>query len=78
MINASRRRVVLADSTKLGRIGLAPICALSKVNLLVTDAGAAPGFVSAVQEQGVGVELARGRPPDGDAEGECRSGLEGE
>ncbi|MGW3352467.1 DeoR/GlpR family DNA-binding transcription regulator [Nonomuraea rubra] len=78
MINASRRRVVLADSTKLGRVGLAPICALSKVDLLVTDAGAPPGFVSAVQEQGVGVELARGRPPDGDAEGECRSGLEGE
>ncbi|MEU6726689.1 DeoR/GlpR family DNA-binding transcription regulator [Nonomuraea wenchangensis] len=58
MIQASRRRVVLADSTKLGRIGLAPICALSEVSLLVSDAGASPGFVSAVRERGVGVELA--------------------
>ncbi|OPG09272.1 DeoR/GlpR family DNA-binding transcription regulator [Microbispora sp. GKU 823] len=59
MINASQRRIVLADSTKLDRVGLAPICELSEVNLLISDADAPPGFVSAVRERGVGVELAK-------------------
>ncbi len=30
MLGASRRHVVLADSSKLGRTGLAPVCALSR------------------------------------------------
>ncbi|MFD0662763.1 DeoR/GlpR family DNA-binding transcription regulator [Thermocatellispora tengchongensis] len=59
MIGASRRRIVLAESTKLGRTGLAPICALSEVNLLVTDADAPPGFVAAARERGTEVEPAR-------------------
>ncbi|MET7459811.1 hypothetical protein [Nonomuraea sp. NPDC005501] len=30
MVNASERRIVLADSTKPDRIGLAPICELPR------------------------------------------------
>ncbi|GIH25059.1 DeoR family transcriptional regulator [Acrocarpospora phusangensis] len=57
MINASRRRVVLADSAKLGRIGLAPICDLPELDLLITGAAAPPDFVSAARDHGTAVDL---------------------
>ncbi|WP_424530007.1 DeoR/GlpR family DNA-binding transcription regulator [Sphaerisporangium viridialbum] len=57
MINASRRHVVLADSSKLGRTGLAPVCALSEVDLLITGREADPEFVAALCENGPPVDL---------------------
>ncbi|GAA0995647.1 DNA-binding transcriptional regulator YciT [Acrocarpospora macrocephala] len=57
MINASQRQIVLADTAKLGRIGLAPICDLPEVNLLITGAEAPPDFVTAAREHGTAVDL---------------------
>lgn len=39
MIEAAERVVVVADSSKLGRRSLAPVCGLSTVSALVTDDG---------------------------------------
>ncbi|GAB1817686.1 DeoR/GlpR family DNA-binding transcription regulator [Herbidospora sp. RD11066] len=57
MLGASRRHVVLADSSKLGRTGLAPVCALSDVHLLITGAESSPGVVAGLREEGVEVDL---------------------
>jgi len=37
MVRAARRRVVVADGTKIGEIELARVCTLAEVDLLVTD-----------------------------------------
>ncbi|NUR90979.1 MAG: DeoR/GlpR transcriptional regulator, partial [Nonomuraea sp.] len=57
MIGASRRHVVLADSSKLGRTGLAPVCALAEVDLLVTGGEADPGIVAGLRDDGTPVDL---------------------
>jgi DeoR family transcriptional regulator of aga operon len=58
MLEAVRRRVVLADHTKLGQVELARICAIEDVDVLVTDADAEPDFVHAVKARGPNVVLA--------------------
>lgn len=53
MVRASSRLVVLADSSKYGVIGLAGICPLSAVHILVTDSGihaASTGALAALQK----------------------------
>ncbi|WP_214106879.1 DeoR/GlpR family DNA-binding transcription regulator [Acrocarpospora catenulata] len=58
MLGASRRHIVLADSSKLGRTGLAPVCTLSEVDLLITGKEADPKLVTALREDGTPVDLA--------------------
>src|SRR5947209_12890495 len=45
--------VVVADSSKLGHVAFARICELADVDELITDAGADPGAVAAIQDAGV-------------------------
>ena len=40
MLAAVRRRVIVADSSKLGQVELARVCPISDIDVLVTDAGA--------------------------------------
>ncbi|TKK89240.1 DeoR/GlpR transcriptional regulator [Herbidospora galbida] len=58
MLGASRRHVVVADSSKLGRTGLAPICALPEADLLITGREADPQVVAALRDGGLTVDLA--------------------
>ncbi|GAA3468470.1 DeoR/GlpR family DNA-binding transcription regulator [Nonomuraea roseola] len=58
MLRAASRRVVVADSTKLGRVELAPICGLTDVDLLITGESADPAVVAGLRERGLTVELA--------------------
>ncbi len=58
MIHAARRRVLVADSSKVGRIGLVAVCAAADVDLLVTGRAADPDVLAAVAQLGVTVELA--------------------
>ncbi|MFE3454512.1 DeoR/GlpR family DNA-binding transcription regulator [Nonomuraea sp. NPDC059194] len=58
MLRAAGRRIMVADSTKLGRIELAPICPLSGVDLLITGESADPAVVARLRERGLRVELA--------------------
>jgi DeoR family transcriptional regulator of aga operon len=45
----------VADSSKIGKITFARICALDQVDELITDDGADPAEVEALQEQGLTV-----------------------
>ncbi|WP_030245825.1 DeoR/GlpR family DNA-binding transcription regulator [Streptomyces sp. NRRL S-350] len=54
-LRSSARSVVLADSSKIGRVTFARICPLSEVHDLVTDAGATEAEDEAIAACGVGV-----------------------
>ncbi|MGV9307462.1 MULTISPECIES: DeoR/GlpR family DNA-binding transcription regulator [unclassified Nonomuraea] len=58
MLRSATRRVMVADSTKLGRIELAPICLLPEVDLLITGESADPAEVARLRERGLEVQLA--------------------
>jgi DeoR family transcriptional regulator, aga operon transcriptional repressor len=52
LFRRARRRVVLADATKIGRVTLAPVCRLSEVDVLITDSRAAEPAVEAIRRLG--------------------------
>lgn len=58
MVEAASEVIVVADSSKIGLIGLTSILPVTRIKTLVTDDGAPPSFVSALREQGVEVILA--------------------
>lgn len=65
MMAAASRVVVVADSSKFGRMNLVSFARPGDIHTLVTDAGAPPDLVGALQEAGVQVVLA---PPPGAGE----------
>ena len=58
LIAQSERTAIVADSSKLGGRATARICAISKVDLLITDTGADPDMVRRFQDAGVETILA--------------------
>jgi DeoR family transcriptional regulator, aga operon transcriptional repressor len=58
ILRASQRRVVCADSSKLGQVALAHVCDLDEVDTLITDDRADPDLVAALRETGLEVVLA--------------------
>lgn len=50
--------VIVADSTKLERVSLLPVCEIGRVTTLVTDAGAPKAFVEQLEKKGVRVIIA--------------------
>ena len=48
----ARRTVVLADATKIGRVGLAQVCPMRAVDVLITDARAPARVLDAIRAQG--------------------------
>ena len=57
LVRASRRTVVLADSSKLDTGSFARICGLSDVHALITDRGASPAALDVIRAAGVQVFL---------------------
>jgi DeoR family transcriptional regulator of aga operon len=55
LIERARRVVVVADSSKLGRVAFARICPLERVDELLTDRGADPAVIAELREGGVSV-----------------------
>jgi DeoR/GlpR family transcriptional regulator of sugar metabolism len=55
---SARRRIAVADSSKLDRAAFARVAPLEQLDVLVTDDNAPPEFVKAVREIGVEVVLA--------------------
>jgi DeoR/GlpR family transcriptional regulator of sugar metabolism len=55
MIEAAKEIIVVADSSKIGVMGLTTILPLTKVHKLITDTQAPHDFIVAVREQGVEV-----------------------
>jgi DeoR family transcriptional regulator of aga operon len=58
MCRRSRSVVVLADATKISRVALAQVCAMSAVDVLITDSRAPKPVLDRVREQGCRVVLA--------------------
>jgi DeoR/GlpR family transcriptional regulator of sugar metabolism len=58
MIRASRRVVMLGDSSKIGHVAGARIADMSEVTSLISDTGAQPADVSAMEAMGLQVLLA--------------------
>ena len=54
-LSSARRCVVLADSSKLGRVALASVCPLAGVDVLITDGGASEEALAPIRESGVEV-----------------------
>ena len=55
LITRARQAIVVADSSKLGQTALARICPLAEVHELITDAGADPALVAALEDGGLKV-----------------------
>jgi DeoR family transcriptional regulator, aga operon transcriptional repressor len=53
LLRQAKRVIVLADSSKLGRVTFATICPLSAVHLLITDDSADPGQLAALRAAGL-------------------------
>lgn len=51
----ARVAAVLADATKITRVALAPVCAMSEVDVLITDSRADRGAVEAIRRRGCDV-----------------------
>jgi DeoR/GlpR family transcriptional regulator of sugar metabolism len=58
MVRAATEVIVVADSSKIGGIGLATIMPLCDIQTLVTDADAPPDFVARLRHMGIEVHLA--------------------
>jgi DeoR family transcriptional regulator of aga operon len=58
MLRAARRRVVVADGSKLGEVELAKVCDVDDVSLVISDRTADPSVVAELAVQGCQVEFA--------------------
>lgn len=59
MLLAARRRVIVADGSKLGEVELAKVCDIHEVSMVITDQTADPAVVSEIEATGCTVEVAR-------------------
>lgn len=58
MLKASRR-IVVADSSKVGQVEVAYLCDVETIDMLITDEGADPGELAALRERNVEILIAR-------------------
>src|SRR5215213_21152 len=58
MLLAARRRVIVADGSKVGEVELAKVCDIEEVHLIITDPSADPGVLTEIAAAGCQVELA--------------------
>ena len=65
MIESAREVILVADHSKLGRISFCRFCPLTRIDCLITDRGAPPEFLRALEEQRVKVLVARGPEREG-------------
>jgi DeoR/GlpR family transcriptional regulator of sugar metabolism len=59
MLASARRRVVVADGSKLGVVALARLCAVDDIDLLVTDDSADDDVLARIAERGVEIQIAQ-------------------
>jgi DeoR family transcriptional regulator of aga operon len=58
MLQAAKRRILVADGSKVGQIELAYLCGVSDIDLLITDSSADPTVVAALREQDLEIMIA--------------------
>jgi DeoR family transcriptional regulator of aga operon len=56
-VKAARRRIVLADASKIGTVALARFADVQEIDLLITDVGADEDDIAAIREKGLEVKL---------------------
>jgi DeoR/GlpR family transcriptional regulator of sugar metabolism len=56
-LKVARRRVVLADSSKIGKVSLAEVAALNQIDLLITDRAGDAEQINSLREAGLKVQL---------------------
>jgi DeoR family transcriptional regulator, aga operon transcriptional repressor len=59
MLRAARRRIVVADGSKVGEVELAFLCSVDEIDLLITDSSANPTVLSALREYDLEVMIAK-------------------
>jgi ribose transport system substrate-binding protein len=57
MLAKSRQVIALVDSSKLGKVSLAPFASLSEISYLVTDGDADPAVIRSIQQKGISVTV---------------------
>jgi DeoR family transcriptional regulator, aga operon transcriptional repressor len=55
MLKQTKEVVIVADSSKLGKVSPAIVCAASEIQVLITDTGAAPEQIAPFERQGIRV-----------------------
>jgi DeoR family transcriptional regulator, aga operon transcriptional repressor len=59
MLKIARKRIVLADGGKVGRIELAHLCPVEEIDMLITGESADPEALDALRERGCEVRVVR-------------------
>ena len=57
MVRAAGRRILVADSSKIGRVELAPVCPITDIQMLITGKDADPAILAELRDRGVQIEL---------------------
>jgi DeoR family transcriptional regulator of aga operon len=58
ILRSARRRILVADGSKVGEVELAFLCGLEDIDLLVTDSTADPVLLTSLREQGLEILIA--------------------
>lgn len=59
MLQAAKRRILVADGSKVGEVGLAYLCGVEEIELLITDSSANPAILASLRERGMEILIAR-------------------
>jgi DeoR family transcriptional regulator of aga operon len=59
MLMSARRRVVVADGSKIGRIALSQLCPIDEIDMVITGESADEAVVEALRDRGCEVRVAR-------------------
>ncbi|TMD69112.1 MAG: DeoR/GlpR transcriptional regulator [Chloroflexi bacterium] len=58
MLQAAKRRILVADGSKVGQVELAYLCGVSEIDLLITDSSADPTVLATLREQDLEIMIA--------------------
>lgn len=59
MLRSAKRRIVVADGTKIGSVKLAYLCSVEEIDLLITDSSADPAILKTLREKDLEVLIAQ-------------------
>jgi DeoR family transcriptional regulator of aga operon len=57
MLKIARRRIILADGGKIGRVEVAHLCPIEEIDMVITDKSADPAVVQALRERDCEVRI---------------------
>jgi DeoR family transcriptional regulator of aga operon len=57
MLRAAKRRILVADGSKIGKVELANTCNVDEIDLLITDSSADPAILSTLRESGLEIMI---------------------